>query len=78
MLFHRGRYVGTTTKCAFGGVVTGNSENSVDIQYSWPRPGDSNAKPTGLASASYKWDGTGVHVANPLPAELLELAHCQG
>jgi hypothetical protein len=77
MFFHRGEYLGTATSCAFGftTVVDGTSE-SATVQYRWPRGMDSNANPSGLATATFVWDGNEVVMQNDLPAELLNMSGC--
>ncbi|XGU20559.1 LppP/LprE family lipoprotein [Rhodococcus sp. 3Y1] len=78
MLFHRGEYQGTATACSFGFTsVIDSSSDSVTVQYKWPRGMDSNANPSGLATATFVWDGDGVVMQNDLPAELLKVSGCK-
>jgi hypothetical protein len=77
MLFHDGTYVGTATECALPfTTVTGTSTDSVTIEYRWPRPGDSNAAPSGLASVAFRWSGGAVRMESEVPQELLDVAGC--
>ncbi|MDI9916725.1 LppP/LprE family lipoprotein [Rhodococcus sp. IEGM 1379] len=78
MFFHRGKYLGTATSCAFGFTsVVDSTSDSATVQYRWPRGMDSNAHPSGLASATFVWDGEHVVMQNDLPAELLKVSGCQ-
>ncbi|MBQ7805794.1 LppP/LprE family lipoprotein, partial [Rhodococcus sp. (in: high G+C Gram-positive bacteria)] len=78
MFFHRGEYQGTATACSFGFTsVIDSSSDSVTVQYKWPRGMDSNANPSGLATAIFVWDGNEVVMQNDLPAELLKVSGCK-
>ncbi|NMM83095.1 hypothetical protein B2J88_01710 [Rhodococcus sp. SRB_17] len=78
MFFHRGEYLGTATSCSFGFTsVVDSSSDSAMVQYKWPRGMDSNANPSGLASATFVWDGEQVVMQNDLPAELLKVSGCK-
>jgi len=37
---------------------------------------DSNSNPSGLATATFVWDGNEVVMQNDLPAELLNMSGC--
>ncbi|TSD48002.1 LppP/LprE family lipoprotein [Rhodococcus sp. KBS0724] len=77
MFFHRGEYLGTATSCAFGfTTVVDSTSESATVQYRWPRGRDSNANPSGLATATFVWDGNEVVMQNDLPAELLDISGC--
>ncbi|MDQ2722690.1 MAG: LppP/LprE family lipoprotein [Actinomycetota bacterium] len=78
MLFHQGRYLGITTKCAFGFTSIGTTSNdSIGVTYKWPRQGESNAASSGRASVNYRWSGSAVQMQGTLPAELLAISGCQ-
>ncbi|MGC0362931.1 hypothetical protein ABH922_000915 [Rhodococcus sp. 27YEA15] len=77
MFFHRGVYLGTATRCAFGFTsVVGSSDDSVTVQYRWPRGTESNAEASGRATATFGWNGDRVVMQNDLPAQLLEINGC--
>lgn len=77
MLFHRGAYIGTATECAFGFTsVTAATGDSVTVEYRWPRDGDTDAAPSGSASATFNWNGTEVVISGELPDELLTVSGC--
>ena len=79
MLFHQGTYIGTATECAHAfTTVTGTSNDSVTIEYRWPRADDPNATPSGLATVTYRWAGDAVQADSELPQELLDLTGCTG
>ena len=83
MLFHYGEFIGTAESCAFGfTTVTATSPDSITVEYRWPRDGDTNAAPSGVASVTYRWDGGTVTTDPPrpghLPAELLTVNGCPG
>jgi LppP/LprE lipoprotein len=79
MLFHEGEYVGTATECAFGFVAMYEATNdSVTFEYRWPREGDPNAAPSGVATATFRWDDAtdAVQQEGELPQELLDVSGC--
>jgi hypothetical protein len=77
MLFNEGEYVGTATECSFGfTTITATTADSVTVEYRWPREGDSNATPSGLATVTYRWDGGAVRAMNELDQELLDVTGC--
>ncbi|MDM7887550.1 LppP/LprE family lipoprotein [Curtobacterium sp. RHCJP20] len=62
LLFHDGSYLGTATKEQYPFVpqVTRESADAVRVEYRYPQGADSNADPTGRATATYTWnDDTG-------------------
>jgi hypothetical protein len=79
MLFHDGEFVGTATECAFGLTsVIGTTLDSITVEYRWPRAGDPNAAPSGLATMTYRWNGQAVDAVGDLPVELQQVNGCAG
>ena len=64
LLFHDGTYLGTATKEQYPFVrqVTRESAGSIRVEYRYPQGTDSNADPTGRATATYTWDGSAGRV----------------
>lgn len=58
LLFHDGTYLGTATKeqYAFVPGVTRTAPDALRVDYRYAMPSDSNADPTGRATATYTWD----------------------
>ncbi|MDM7886454.1 LppP/LprE family lipoprotein [Curtobacterium sp. RHCKG23] len=58
LLFHDGTYLGTATKeqYAFVPGVTRTAPDALRVEYRYAMPADSNADPTGRATATYTWD----------------------
>ncbi|WIA99529.1 LppP/LprE family lipoprotein [Curtobacterium sp. MCBA15_012] len=58
LLFHDGTYLGTATKLQypFEPTVTRTSDAALRVEYRYAGPQDSNADPTGRATATYTWD----------------------
>lgn len=62
LLFHDGSYLGTATKEQYPFVpqVTRESADAIRVEYRYPQGADSNADPSGRATATYTWnDDTG-------------------
>ncbi|QCR44383.1 hypothetical protein C1N91_13520 [Curtobacterium sp. SGAir0471] len=62
LLFHDGSYLGTATKEQYPFVpqVTRESADAIRVEYRYPQGSDSNADPSGRATATYTWsDATG-------------------
>lgn len=69
LLFHRGKFLGTGTKCNLGfQQVTDASTRSVDVDYRYLNPGDITANPTGHYSLTFVWTGSGVQMNGSIPA----------
>lgn len=64
MLFNRGQYLGTTTREAYGfwPRVERIDDFSIQVTYTWPRPGESNAAASGRTIATFRWDPNLGHV----------------
>ena len=80
MLFHEGEYFGTATECAFGFTAINEATNdAVTVEYRWPREGDANAAPSGVATVTYRWDSgaEAVQQDGELPQELLDVNGCE-
>lgn len=58
LLFHDGTYLGTAAKeqYAFVPGVTRTAPDALRVEYRYAMPADSNADPTGRATATYTWD----------------------
>jgi len=58
LLFHDGTYLGTATKEQYPFVpqVTRESAGAIRVEYRYPQGADSNADPSGRATATYTWD----------------------
>lgn len=58
MLFHSGDYIGTTAEKAYGfwPEVIRLDTSSIEVTYSYPQGGDSNANPSGSAVATFTWN----------------------
>ena len=71
LLFHDGTYLGTATKEQYPFVpqVTRESAGSIRVEYRYPQGADSNADPSGRATATYTWDdGSGrVEMSGDVP-----------
>ncbi|WP_187776171.1 LppP/LprE family lipoprotein [Antrihabitans cavernicola] len=68
MLFHDGKFVqlGTPKPSAFG-YVTGSTDDSVTVHYSWLVGDEPNCCPQGNADVTFTWDGSGVVSDIPVP-----------
>lgn len=64
LLFHDGTYLGTATKLQYPFVpdVSRPSDDAVRVVYHFPQGQDSNADPTGRATATYTWDAAAGRV----------------
>ena len=58
MLFHDGRYLGTTTResIAFHPTTVRLSDSVIQVTYRWPRPDESNAAASGRSVSTYSWN----------------------
>jgi len=58
MLFHRGEYLGTGTLKAYGFFpkVARVDDASIEVVYTWTRPGECTACATGRSTAWFTWD----------------------
>ena len=58
MLFHNGEYIGTATERAHGFApkVTRVDDSTIDVVWTWKRPGESTAGATGRSTARFHWD----------------------
>lgn len=58
MLFHKGEYVGTATAepQGFSPSITRRSKDTLDIKFTYPREGESNAGRTGKTFFTVRWD----------------------
>lgn len=58
MLFHDGLYLGTATKEAYGfhPEVSRTGDDAVEVTWTWPRDGESNAGASGKSTAQFRWD----------------------
>ena len=58
LLFHDGTYLGTATKLQYGfePTVTRTSDAALRVEYVYAGPHDTDADPTGRATATYTWD----------------------
>lgn len=58
LLFHDGTYLGTATKEQYGfqPAVHRTSPSAISVTYVFPKTGDSDADPTGRATATYTWN----------------------
>lgn len=72
MLFHRGEYLGTATKHAYGFApkVERVSDGEIAVTYRWPKDGESNAEASNTATAHFAWDKekNSVVMSGNLPA----------
>ena len=58
MLFHRGRYIGTTSSepIGFPPKVVRLDDAAIQVAYTWPRDGESNAEASGRSISIFTWD----------------------
>lgn len=72
MLFHRGEYLGTATKHAYGFApkVVRVNDGEIAVTYRWPKDGESNAEASNTATAHFAWDKekNSVVMSGNLPA----------
>lgn len=64
MLFHRGDYLGTATKEAYGfwPDVERLDDATIQVTYIWPKKGEGNADASGRTVATFTWDPDAGHV----------------
>jgi hypothetical protein len=64
VLFHDGTYLGTATSTQYGFQpdVRRTAGDAIAVTYHFPRGADSDADPTGRATASFTWDASTHHV----------------
>lgn len=58
MLFHRGQYIGTTASkpIGFPPKVVRLDDAAIQVAYTWPRDGESNAEASGRSISIFTWD----------------------
>ena len=58
MLFHRGQYIGTTASkpIGFPPKVVRLDDAAIQVAYTWPRDGESNAEASGRSVSIFTWD----------------------
>ncbi|WP_406018031.1 LppP/LprE family lipoprotein [Kocuria rhizophila] len=58
MLFHEGDYLGTTTAepIGFHPATERLSDSSIQVTYTYNKPGESNAEASGRAVSTYSWN----------------------
>ena len=58
MLFHRGQYIGTTASkpSGFPPKVVRLDDAAIQVAYTWPRDGESNAEASGRSISIFTWD----------------------
>ena len=73
MLFHQGRYLGTTTSASYGFEprVTRLSPERIAVVYVYARPGEGTANASGRARSTFTWDAARQKVvhAGELPPD---------
>jgi hypothetical protein len=73
MMFHDGAYQGTGTPEAYGLTtidVAASTDDTVVVRYRYPKPGESNAGASGLATVRYQWVDGKVTMLDTLPPEI--------
>ena len=71
LLFHRGEFQGTGTRCNLGyQTVTGSGGDHVDVTYRYLVGEEPNAAPQGSVDITYRWNGSGVEMVGALPEEV--------
>ncbi|MBT0566713.1 LppP/LprE family lipoprotein [Williamsia sp. CHRR-6] len=66
-----GEFLGTGVRCNLPGQqVTGAGPDHIDVRYRYSKPGESTAGGTGVASVSFRWNGSRVVMVGTLPTEL--------
>ncbi|BDZ48509.1 hypothetical protein GCM10025867_07500 [Frondihabitans sucicola] len=58
LLFHDGEYLGTATSVPYGfsPVIARGSDDAISVTYRYAQGTDSNADPSGRATATYRWN----------------------
>ena len=58
MLFHHGQYIGTTASkpIGFPPKVVRLDDAAIQVAYTWPRDGESNAEASGRSISIFTWD----------------------
>lgn len=72
LFFHAGTYLGTATSEPYAFThVAGADDTAVTVEYKWLVADEPFAAPQGgPATITYTWDGSGVVMSEPLPAEV--------
>ena len=73
LLFRGGEFLGTGTACNLSyQMVTGASDDQIDVRYRYIVADEPNAAPQGEVNVAYRWNGSGIDMIGELPEAITE------